>query len=104
MCNNSERNEKKEKIAPIDFRGAKVYSKLKCSDKLVQIVDNILFQNWTIRLCYKSIKVSSMKWLKTHDLENNNHEESETYCPLPRFKRLHKIYFKAGDIHTFRIS
>ena len=37
-----------------------------------------------------------MKWLVTNDLENENHEESETLCPLPRFKRVRKVYFKDG--------
>ena len=35
-----------------------------------------------------------MKWLVTYDLENDNHEESETLCPLPIVKRVCKIYFK----------
>ena len=89
MCNNLERTETKKKtIASKDFRGSKVYSKLKCSNKLVPIADSILFQNWAKRICYKSIKVTLMNWLVTYDFENENHEESETLCPLPRFKRV----------------
>ena len=37
-----------------------------------------------------------MKWLVTYDFENENHEESETLCPLSRFKRARKVYFKDG--------
>ena len=85
---------KRKKIVSIDFLGSKVYSKLKCSNKLVPIADSILLQNWDKRLSYKSIKVK--KWLVTYDLENENHEESETVCPLPRFKRVQKVYFKDG--------
>ena len=37
-----------------------------------------------------------MKWLVTYDLENDNHEESETLYPLPRFKRIGNVLFKDG--------
>ena len=29
----------------------------------------------------------------TYDVENNNHEESETLSFLPRFKRVHEVHF-----------
>ena len=46
MCNKIEiSGTKKKKIASKDFRGSKVYSKLKCSNKLEPIADSILFQN-----------------------------------------------------------
>ena len=97
MCNNAERSvTKKKKIASKDFRGSKMYSQLKCSNKIVPIADSILFQNWKKRLCYKSIKISSMKWLVTYDVDNESHEESKTLSPLPRFKRVRKVYFEDG--------
>ena len=39
-----------------------------------------------------------MSWPVTYDFENENQEESETLCPLPRFKRVQKIYFKDGSL------
>ena len=71
-----------------------MYSKLKCSNKKVSIADSILFENRTKRLCYKSIKVTLMNWLVTYDLENENHEETKTLCPLPRFKKIQQVYCK----------
>ena len=44
----------------------------------------------------QSIKMSSMKWLVTYVLENDNHVESETICLLSIFKRIRKVYFKDG--------
>ena len=35
-----------------------------------------------------------MNLLVTYDFGNENHEEKETLCPLPRFKRVQKVYFK----------
>ena len=35
-----------------------------------------------------------MKWLVTCDFKDENYEESETLCPLPRFKRVQKVMFK----------
>ena len=73
-----------------------MYSKLKCSNKLVPIADSIIFQNWTKRLCFKRIKLTSMKWPVTYDFKDENLEESETLSPLQRFKRVWKVYFKDG--------
>ena len=44
----------------------------------------------------QKIKVTLMKWLVTYDLEDETHEESETISPIPRFKRVRKVYFKDG--------
>ena len=37
-----------------------------------------------------------MNWLVIYDFENENHQESKTLCPLPRVKRVRKVYFKDG--------
>ena len=59
ICNNAERNGKrKSRVAFIDFRGIKVYSKLKCANKLVPIGESILSRNWINRLSYKGLKTS----------------------------------------------
>ena len=83
MCNNLEwTGTKKKKIASKDFCISKVYSKLKCSNKVVPITDSILFQNWTKRLSYKSIKATSANWLVIYDFLNETYEESNTLSPL----------------------
>ena len=46
MCNNAKHNGKrKSRVASIDFKGTKVYSKLQCANKLVPIGESILSQN-----------------------------------------------------------
>ena len=91
LCGNSERaGTKKKKILSKDFRGSKVYSKLKCSNKLVPIADSILFQNWTKRLFHKIIKVTSIKWLVTYEFGSENHQRvklSVLYQDLKGFER-----------------
>ena len=50
MCNNAKGNVKgKSKVASIEFRGAKVYSILKCGNMLMAIGEYILSQNWIKR-------------------------------------------------------
>ena len=34
----------------------------------------------------------------SYEFENEFHEESETLCPLPRFKWVQKVYFKDGRL------
>ena len=46
MCNNAKRNGKrKSRVASINFRGTKAYSKVKCGIKLVLIGEGILYHN-----------------------------------------------------------
>ena len=37
--------------------------------------------------------MSSTKWLLACYLKKNNHDESETFYPLPRFKKIMKFIF-----------
>ena len=55
MCNNVKHNRKRKiRATSIDFRGTKVYSKLKCGNQLIPISEGIifmqLFENITIKV------------------------------------------------------
>ena len=100
ICNNAEHNGKrKSRVASIDFRGTKVYSKLQCANKLIPIGECILSQNWINRLSQKSLKISPSKWLVTYDYNSDSHRESETLSPLPRLKRIREVNISNGYIY-----
>ena len=40
--------------------------------------------------------MSSSKWLVTYDYTSDSHKESETLCPLPRFKRIREVHICNG--------
>ena len=78
MCNNTKHNRRrKSRVASVDLRGTKVYSKLKCGNKLVPIGEDILGHNWTKRFSYKSLKTSPSKWLVTYEYNSDSHKAKE---------------------------
>ena len=82
MCNNAKHNGKrKSRVASINFKGTKAYSKLKCANKFVPIGEYNLSQNWINRF----LKISPSKQLVTYDYNSDSHKESETLGPFPRF-------------------
>ena len=100
MCNITERNKKrKSRVSSIDFRGTKVYSKLKCANKLVPIGKYILSQNWIKKFSYKIFNILPSKWLVTYDYNSNSNKKSDTLCPLPRFKWIREVYILNGYIY-----
>ena len=100
MCNNAKRNGKRtSRVDSIDFRGTKVYSKLKCGNKLVPVGECILSQNWINGFSYKSLKILPSKWLLTYNYNSDSNKESETLYSLPRFKRIREVHICNGYIY-----
>ena len=86
MCKNN--GKRKSRVASIDCRGTKVYSKLKSGNQLVPIGEDILYHNWIKIFSYKKSKISPSKCLITYEYNSDSHKESETLNPLTKFIRI----------------
>ena len=63
MCKSAKHNRKrKSRVTSINFRGTKVYSKLKSGNQFKTIGEGILYHSWIKKFPYKKLKISPSKW------------------------------------------
>ena len=91
ICNDSERTVKKRKVASLDFGGTKIFSKLKCANKVLPMAEAITLENWYNKDSYESLKMFYQHGLWRMILIRKKTKQSKTLYELPLFKRVRQV-------------